>query len=80
MRKLTEEPQTRHHSFELFRRGFVSGIGWSFGVTIGFVLVSTLIVLIFNYLGGIPRIGNFIANIVEETQVQLSKRSVIAPN
>jgi len=63
-----------------FREGFISGIGWSFGVTVGFVVVSTVIALTLNILGGLPVIGKFIASIVEETQVQLERRSIIVPN
>jgi hypothetical protein len=63
-----------------FKEGFISGMGWSFGVTIGFVIVSTLIVLLLNILGGLPVIGNFIANIVEATQIQLDKRNILIPN
>jgi len=40
-----------------FREGFVHGVGWSFGVSIGFVLVSTLLVVVFNTLGGLPLAG-----------------------
>ena len=60
---------------ELLKNSFISGVGWAFGVTFGFVIVSTLIVLSLNYLGGLPVIGSFIANIVEETQVQLLNRT-----
>jgi hypothetical protein len=55
--------------------GFIRGIGWAFGVTIGFVIISTLLVVMFNVLGGTPLMGSWIANIVEATQQQLMKRS-----
>jgi hypothetical protein len=61
-----------------FKEGFVSGIGWSFGATIGFVIISTLIVFILNILGGLPIVGNFVADIVEETQLQLERRSIFS--
>ena len=60
---------------ELFKEGIVAGIGWAFGVTIGFVLVSTILVFILQALGGIPLIGGWIAAVVEETQAQLIKRN-----
>jgi len=60
---------------ELFKQGFFAGIGWAFGVTIGFVIVSTLLVAVFQRLGGIPIIGSFLASLVEETQKQLLKRT-----
>lgn len=64
---------------ELFKEGFFAGIGWAFGVTLGFVLISTILVLVLNALGGIPLIGSWIAKIVQETQQQLSKRTPILP-
>ena len=60
-----------------FKQGIISGIGWAFGVTIGFVLISTLIVFILNLLGGLPLIGNWIAGIVEVTQTQLQERTPV---
>jgi len=62
-----------------FREGFVHGVGWSFGVSIGFVLVSTLLVVVFNTLGGLPLVGKGIASIVGVTQESLLTRSVVAP-
>jgi len=61
----------------LIKDGFWRGIGWSFGVTVGFVLISTVFVFIFRQLGGLPLIGNFIANIVEETQNQLIENTPV---
>jgi len=65
---------------ELLKEGFMAGLGWAFGVTIGFVLISTIIVAILNVLGGLPIVGHFIANIVEETQIQLQNRTILSPN
>ena len=59
------------------RDGFVSGMGWAFGVTIGFVLISTLLVILLHILGGLPVVGKWIADIVTETQIQLSRRSIL---
>ena len=60
---------------ELFRRGVIAGFGWSLGVTVGFVVISTVVLTIFNTLGGLPIIGSFIAGIVEETQNQIFLRN-----
>lgn len=73
MRELTEKPG-RLTGRELFRRGFIAGLGWSLGATVGVVVISTVVVWILNILGGLPLVGNFIANIVEETQFQLLSR------
>jgi hypothetical protein len=65
---------------KLFKDGVISGVGWAFGVTIGFVLVSTFLVVILKLLGGTPLIGGWIAKIVESTREQLVKRTPIIPN
>lgn len=63
----------------LVRRGFYSGIGWAFGVTVGFALVSTLLVFVLQRLGGIPLIGAWIATLVRATLEQLAERTPILP-
>ncbi len=57
------------------KQGFINGIGWAAGVTVGFVIVSTIIVWILNALGGLPVVGGWIADIVEATQAQLARRT-----
>ena len=64
---------------ELLKEGFFAGIGWAFGVTIGFVIISSIIVVVLRSLGGLPLIGNWVADIVEETQAQLSRRNPLIP-
>ncbi len=66
--------------FQNFKDGFFQGFGWSFGATIGFVIVSTILVIVLQSLGGLPLIGKWIAGIVQETQAQLSRRNPILPN
>ena len=77
MNQLNETILKKNSGKGLFKSGFIAGIGWSFGVTIGFVIISTIVVAILNSLGGLPLIGNFIANIVEETQKQLMQRTPV---
>jgi len=60
---------------KLFKDGLVRGIGWAFGVTIGFVIISTILVFVLKNLGGLPFIGSWIASIVEATQESLLKRT-----
>lgn len=62
---------------EHFKYGFIQGLGWSFGVSVGFVLISILLVLLLQALGGLPLIGSWIASIVEATQKQLQLRTPI---
>jgi hypothetical protein len=76
LKKLKEERNGLNFSAkQLFKDGFISGLGWSFGVTIGFVLISTLVVAVLSSLGGLPLVGSFIADIVDETQKQLINRT-----
>lgn len=63
--------------FENLRAGFFAGLGWAFGATLGFALVSAIIVLMVGRLGGIPLIGEWLASIVEATIQQLSLRTPI---
>lgn len=65
---------------KLIRSGIYSGFGWSIGVTLGFAAVSTILVFVLGRLGGLPLVGGFFASIVEETQGQLSTRSVYKPS
>ena len=64
---------------ELLKEGLVAGLGWAIGVTIGFVVISTILVLLLKSLGGVPYIGEWVARIVESTQDQLIKRTPIIP-
>lgn len=60
---------------ELLKEGFFAGLGWAFGVTVGFVILSTILVIFLKFLGGLPLIGSWIASIVEVTQEQLIRRT-----
>lgn len=62
-------------NWHLLRDGFFRGLGWAFGVTIGFVLISSIVVSLLNAAGGLPLVGSWIADIVETTQFQLTKRT-----
>lgn len=72
--KLKEKTNWQH-----FVDGILIGLGWAIGVTIGFVFISTILVLFFQKLGGLPLVGSWIASIVEATQQQLLKRTPIIP-
>lgn len=64
----------KKEQFDIFKKGFVGGVGWALGVTVGLVLISSLLVVTLNYLGGLPIIGKWIAAIVEATQAAMGKR------
>ena len=63
----------------LFKKGVIRGIGWAFGVTIGFAIISTVLVVVLRGLGGLPLIGDWLASVVEVTQESLLKRTPILP-
>lgn len=60
---------------QLVKRSFVQGLSWSFGVTVGFVFISTVLVFALQLAGGLPLIGNLLASLVEATLEQLSLRT-----
>lgn len=51
--------------------GFVGGIGWAAGASIGFALLVTLLSLLFKLLGGIPFLGTFVGQIAQQAQEYL---------
>lgn len=77
MRKVVENIHKPVPIKELVKRGFYSGIGWAFGATVGFVIVSTILIFILSRVGGLPVIGNFLASIVQSTLEQLAKRTPV---
>lgn len=64
---------------DTFKKGIITGFGWSIGATIGFAIISTVLILILKSLGGLPIFGSFIATIVESTNQELLRRSPILP-
>jgi hypothetical protein len=79
MRKVVDKIHKTSSKRELFKRGFYSGIGWALGATVGFALISTLLVVLLRRVGGIPLIGGWIATIVDATLERLSERTPILP-
>ncbi|OGG01921.1 hypothetical protein A2Z33_01640 [Candidatus Gottesmanbacteria bacterium RBG_16_52_11] len=58
-----------------FKEGIVRGIGYSFGVTFGFLIISTVVLSVLHALGGVPVIGSWIAVLVESVQQALKNRN-----
>lgn len=77
MKKLVEEADKKKAIKTLLKNGFFSGIGWAFGVTIGFATVSTILVILLKSAGGLPFIGNIIASIVQSTLDNLTKNTPV---
>jgi hypothetical protein len=65
---------TKKEVWSNFKEGFIKGIGGAFGATVGFAIVSTLIIFILNRLGGLPLTSKWIASVVEYTQQALKNR------
>jgi hypothetical protein len=60
-----------------FLKGFLSGLGWMIGATIGFALLLTLLTFVLNWAGGLPVVGEIIANIIEATNKALEAKKLI---
>jgi len=58
----------------MFFKSFLSGIFWAMGATIGFALLLTLLSFVLKWLGGLPLVGQFFANLVEVTNKALEAR------
>lgn len=60
-------------------KGFATGLGWSGGVTVGFILISLIIVTAVSQVRAVPVIGEFFANIIEATQTSLVEKGIVLP-
>ena len=64
----------------IFTRNFTAGVGFMIGATVGFSLFLAIFSLVITFLGGLPVIGNFFANVIEVTNRALDvKRSLPLP-
>ncbi len=76
-RKNIENSVNESKKRRIFKTGFVSGIGWAFGVTIGFAIIATILIVVLNQVNTLPWFGETLADIIEITQEQLLKRSIL---
>lgn len=60
--------------FTTAKTGLVNGIFWAIGASLGFAIVSTLLIAILSNFITIPVIGDFVADIVEQAQYSLERR------
>ncbi len=74
-----KESVEKHEKKEMFLKGVIAGMGWALGVTIGFLIVSIVLAFLLKNAGGLPLVGDWIANVVESTIEQLSKRAPVLP-
>lgn len=52
---------------------FFGGIAWGLGLTVGLTFVAFLLRQLLNAVGGVPVVGDWIANIVKATLFALNK-------
>jgi|APSaa5957512576_1039674.scaffolds.fasta_scaffold119769_1 hypothetical protein len=71
MKKIIIDKQTGSLK-KTFLLSIVGGIGWAFGASIGFALLIALITYILGLLGGLPYIGKFFGQIIENTTFYLN--------
>lgn len=62
---------------KMLYHNFLGGIAWGLGATIGFAFVITLLTFLLNQIGGLPLVGEWIANIVDATNRSLQARQVL---
>ena len=58
----------------IFLKNFIGGLGWMLGATVGFALLVAVLSVILNWLGGLPIIGGWIANLIETTNQALETK------
>lgn len=56
--------------------GFIGGIGWAAGASIGFALLVALLSLLFKLLDGIPFLGTFVGQIAQQAQEYLQTATI----
>lgn len=61
--------------FEKAQEHVFNGFFWAVGVTLGFAFVSVIALLILSPVRKLPLIGEFVADVVYETQVALGNRT-----
>jgi len=58
----------------IFIKNLIAGLGWMIGATLAFTLFITLLSFILKWLGGLPIVGNFFANLIQTTNQALEAR------
>lgn len=63
--------------YKKFFSGFIQGVGWASGASLGFTLLLALFSLFFKLLGGIPFLGDLIGQVVQQVQEYLQATTSI---
>lgn len=74
--QISEYVRLLRRPWRMFSLQLLSGIGRGIGIALGITLFTTFIVWFLNWLGALdlPIIGDYIADLVEAVQQQLSSR------
>ena len=62
-----------------FTQGFVNGLGWAFGATIGFAILIAVIGFLFKQFGHLPLVGgwfNWAGETIEQTSPTKVKKDL----
>lgn len=62
---------------DIVYKNFVGGMAWAAGASVGFTLLVAVVGILLRKLGGLPVIGDFLASVVEVTQVAMRSRGVV---
>lgn len=65
---------TKKEFFKTAKTALVNGIFWAMGATLGFAIVSTILIAILSRVNTLPVIGDFVADVVEQTEKSLEGR------
>jgi hypothetical protein len=60
----------------IFFKNFIAGLGWMTGVTVGFTILVAAVRFLFNWIGGLPLVGEWLAEIITWTNKALEAREV----
>lgn len=63
----------KEHPTQFFK-GFLGGLGWAVGATLGFAIFVAALTMILNLLGGVPFLGSLLANIIHFTNEALKTK------
>ncbi|MDO8504086.1 MAG: DUF5665 domain-containing protein [bacterium] len=57
-------------------QNFLGGMAWSLGATTGLAIIIAILTFILGRLGGLPLVGEWLANIVAETSRALETHRI----
>lgn len=72
------EPKDKIHRSikKMLYQNFLGGMAWSLGATTGLAIIIAILTFILGRLGGLPLVGEWLANIVAETSRALETHRI----